>query len=113
MSDVSAADLVRLQCGESIPPGGSDADTMFTDDQIQTFLTMNNNSVNASTANAWRVKAAWFASQVDVVEGNSQRKMSQAYTQANSQAKYWANQPDNNAYIGRSRQIVNRRTMPW
>lgn len=113
MSDVSAADLVRLQCGESIPSGGSDADTMFTDDQIQTFLDMNNQSVNGATANAWRVKAANFASQVDVTEGNSQRKMSQAYQQAKSQATYWANQPDNNAYIGKSRQIVNRRTMPW
>lgn len=113
MSDVSAADLVRLQCGESIPPGGTDADTMFTDQQIQTFLDTNNNSVNSATANAWRVKAANFAAQVDIVEGNSQRKMSQAYQQAQSQSHYWANQPDNNAYIGKSRQMVNRRTMPW
>lgn len=113
MSSVSAADLVRLQCGEDIPPGGSDADTMFTDEQIQTFLLTNNNSVNGATANAWRIKAARFAAQVDIVEGNSQRKMSQAYQQAKSQATYWANQPDNNAYIGKSRQVINRRTMPW
>jgi hypothetical protein len=50
---------------------------------------------------------------VDIVEGNSQRKMSQAAIAANSQAKFWASQPENNLLIGKSRQIVNRRSMPW
>jgi len=113
VTDLSPTDLVRLQCGEEIPVGGADTDTLFTAGQIQTFLDQCNQMVNAATAMAWRTKAAIFATQVDVVEGNSQRKMSQAYQQAKSQATYWAAQPENNSLIGKSRQIVNRRSMPW
>ena len=112
-SDLSTADLVRLQCGESIPDGGDDSDTLFTDGQIQTFLLQCNQMVNAATAMAWRAKSAIFATQVDIVEGNSQRKMSQAAIAANSQAKYWASLPENNSLIGKSRQVINRRSMPW
>jgi hypothetical protein len=111
--DLAPADLVRLQCGESIPDDGDDSDTLFTDGQIQTFLDQCNQMINAATAMAWRAKAAIFATQVDVVEGNSQRKMSQAYQQAKSQATFWASQPENNSLIGKSRQIINRRSMPW
>src|ERR1700743_467285 len=112
-SDLSTADLVRLQCGESIPDGGEDSDTMFSSGQIQTFLDSCNQMVNAATAMAWSAKSAIYATQVDIVEGNSQRKMSQAAIAANSQAKFWAAQPENNSLIGKSRQIVNRRSMPW
>jgi hypothetical protein len=55
-SDLSPSDLVRLQCGESIPDGGEDTDTLFTDGQIQTFLDSCNQMVNAATAMAWRAK---------------------------------------------------------
>lgn len=113
MADLAGADLVRLQCGEVIPDGGVDTDTLFTDGQIQTFLDSCGNMVNAATAMAWRTKAAIFATQVDIVEGNSQRKMSQAYEAAKSQATYWAAQPEDNRLIGKSRQITNRRSMPW
>lgn len=113
MTDLDPTDLVRLQCGEQIPDGGEDTDTLFTDGQIQTFLDQCGQMVNAATAMAWRAKMAIFATQVDIVEGNSQRKMSQAYTAAESQAKFWAAQPENNALIGKSRQIINRRSMPW
>lgn len=113
MTDLVGTDLVRLQCGESIPEGGADTDTLFTDGQIQTFFDSCAQMVNAATAMAWRTKAAIFATQVDVVEGNSQRKMSQAYEAAKSQATFWAAQPENNLLIGKSRQITNRRSMPW
>lgn len=113
MTDLAPADLVRLQCGESIPTGGVDTDTLFTDGQIQTFLDACSQMVNASTAMAWRAKAAIYATQVDIVEGNSQRKMSQAYQTAESQAKFWAAQPEDNRLIGKSRQVINRRSMPW
>jgi hypothetical protein len=86
---------------------------MFTDGQIQTFLDKCAQMVNAATAMAWRAKMAMYAVQVDVVEGNSQRHMSQAYTAAESQAKFWAAQPENNVLIGKSRQVINRRSMPW
>lgn len=104
---------VRLQLGEEIPPGGVDTDTMFTDAQIQSFLDTNNQYINKATAMAWRAKAAAFVVQVDVQEGNSSRKLSQAYEAAMSQARFWADQPENNMVIGATRQGVNRRIMPW
>lgn len=110
---LSAADTVRMNVGESIPVGGTAADTLFTDDQIQAFLTQNNQLINRSTAMAWRAKAASLAGLVDVQEGNSSRKMSQAYDQALAQAKYWASLPENPLVVGQTRIGVNRRSMPW
>jgi hypothetical protein len=110
---MSLVDKVRLNAGESIPEGGSASDTNFTDEQILAFLDDNDQSANRATAACWRAKAAIFAGFVDVQEGNSSRKMSQAYSAALAQAKYWASLPDNDAVIGKTRIGVNRRSMPW
>ena len=110
---MSLLDQVRLNAGEASPAGGSDSDTNFTDDQIDDLLTLNNNLVNRTTAAVWRAKAAIFAGLVDVQEGNSSRKMSQAYEAALAQAKYWASLPEVEPAIGRTRIGVNRRSMPW
>lgn len=110
---MSPLDQVRLNAGETIPAGGSDSDTNFTDDQIDDLLAQNNNLINRTTAAVWRAKAAIFAGLVDVQEGNSSRKMSQAYEAALAQAKYWAGLPELQPVIGRTRIGVNRRSMPW
>jgi hypothetical protein len=110
---MSLSDQVRLNAGETIPTGGSDSDTNFTDQQIADLLILNNNLVNRTTAAVWRAKAALFAGLVDVQEGNSSRKMSQAYETAQSQAKYWASLPEGDPVMGRTRIGVNRRSMPW
>lgn len=109
----SAADLVRQNTGETIPAGGTDADTMFTDDEVLGFLTQCNQLINLSSAAAWRVKAARLSTLVDVQEGNSSRKMSQAYTTAISQAKYYSSLPENPLVMGQTRLGTNRRVMPW
>jgi len=110
---MSLVDQVRLNAGESIPDGGSASDTNFSDEQIQAFLDGNAQSANRATAACWRAKAAIFASFVDVQEGNSSRKMSQAADKALEMAKYWAGLPDNSIVIGKTRIGVNRRSMPW
>lgn len=114
-SDVvfSPLDLVRQNVGETIPAGGADTDTMFTDDEILGFLTQCGQKINLSTAAAWRVKAARLSTLVDVQEGNSSRKMSQGYDNAIAQAKYWASLPENPNVIGQTRLGTNRRLMPW
>lgn len=109
----SNSDIVRQNTGETIPPGGTDADTMFTDDEVLGFLTQCNQLINLSSAAAWRVKAARLAALVDVQEGNSSRKMSQAYTSAIAQAKYYSSLPENPLVVGQTRLGVNRRQMPW
>jgi hypothetical protein len=110
---MSLVDQVRLNAGETIPDGGSASDTNFTDETIQDLLLSNNNLVNRTTAAVWRAKAAMAAALVDVQEGNSNRKMSQAYQAALAQAKYWAGLPEGSPVIGRTRIAVNRRSMPW
>lgn len=110
---MSLLDQVRLNAGETIPVGGSDSDTNFLDTQINDLLILNNNLVNRTTAAVWRAKAALFAGLVDVQEGNSSRKMSQAADAAERQAKYWAALPEAIPAIGRTRIGVNRRSMPW
>lgn len=110
---LSTADTVRMNLGESIPTGGTAADTLFTDDEIQAFLDQNGQLINRATAMGWRAKAAQLAGLVDVQEGNSSRKMSQAYDQAMQQAKYWASLPENPLVIGQTRIGTNRRSMPW
>ena len=110
---MSPADQVRMQVGEMIPAGGTADDTMFTDDQIQSFLTLNNQLINRATAMAWRSKGAELAGLVDVQEGNSSRKMSQAHEQAMAMARYWASVPENPVVIGQTHIGTNRRSMPW
>lgn len=110
---MSLVDQVRLNAGETIPDGGSASDTNFPDETIQDLLTQNNQLVNRTTAAVWRAKAAIFAGLVDVQEGNSSRKMSQAYETALAQAKYWAGLPEGSPVIGRTRIATNRRSMPW
>ncbi len=110
---LAPSDQVRMNIGEEIPVGGSDGDTLFTDAQIQGLLDANNQLINRASASGWRAKAAQMANLVDVQEGNSSRKMSQAYAQALAMAKYFASLPENQAVIGRTRQGTNRRSMPW
>lgn len=110
---MSLVDQVRMNAGETIPQGGSASDTLFSDQQILDMLELNNNLVNKTTAMVWRAKAAQFAGLVDVQEGNSSRKMSAMVIQAQSQAKYWAAQPEVIPAQGGTRVGVNRRSMPW
>jgi hypothetical protein len=89
---ISDADLLRARLGESIPEGGSDADTLFTDEQIEDFLDRYGSVAN-SLAEAWEVKAAALSTLVDTAEGNSRRQLSQAYANAIKQAAALAGGP--------------------
>lgn len=68
-------DRVRLFLGEPIPPEGTEADTLFTNAQIQGFLD-SGGSVTKATVEGWRAKAAEYSNLVDVSEGNSARQFS-------------------------------------
>lgn len=81
---------VRLLLGESIPPGGSANDTMFTEAQIADFLDLGNGSVERAVYEGWRAKAANFASLVDVTEGNASRAFSDLLKHANDMVKTYA-----------------------
>jgi hypothetical protein len=77
----AVTDRVRQLLGEEVPLGGSDTETLFTDEQIEGLL-LDQGSVDAAVAEGWRIKAAKFASLVDVQEGTSKRAMSDMHKNA-------------------------------
>lgn len=85
-----ADDKLRLYLGEVIPESGSDADTLFSDEDITSFLTEANNDVNVAATIGWNVKAANLAHLVDMAEGSSRRQLSQRWEQAQKMAAHFA-----------------------
>lgn len=76
------ADRVRALVGELIPTGKTDADTMFSDDEIDDLLEEGHDDVNSAAYFGWREKAATYASMVNVNEGNAARELSDLHRQA-------------------------------
>lgn len=82
-------ELLRIYLGETVPEGGSDIDTMFTDEEIDTFLTSTGSSEEAA-ALGWNAKAASLSHLVDMAEGSSRRSLRQRWENAMAMAKYWS-----------------------
>jgi hypothetical protein len=75
-------DQLRALVGETIPVGGSAADTMFTEDEIEDLLEKGNQDPNAAAYFGWMEKAASYAALVNVNEGNAARELSDLHRQA-------------------------------
>lgn len=80
---------LRQLLGESIPSGGSEEDTLFTDVEILNFVE-NNPDMDRAVLAGWRVKAAKLSSLVDTTEGNSQKKLSQLLDNALDMVKLYS-----------------------
>lgn len=78
----SSEEQLRALLGESIPAGGTAADTMFTDDDIADFLEHGNSDVMQAAYWGWTEKAANYARMVNVNEGNAARELSDLFRQA-------------------------------
>jgi len=76
------SERVRALVGESIPVGGSSADTMFSDEEVEDFLEEGGLDPNAAAYYGWMEKAANYANLVNVNEGNAAREMSDLHRQA-------------------------------
>lgn len=76
------AEQVRGLLGEAIPSGGSAADTMFSDEEIDDFLEKGFQEVEAAAYYGWREKAANYANLVTTNEGNAARELSDLHRQA-------------------------------
>jgi len=74
--------------GESIPLDGTEADTLFTDVEIDDILSQSDDLERAAFE-AWREKAAKLSNLVDTTEGNSQKKFSQLLDNANDMLKVY------------------------
>lgn len=72
-----------------IPPGGSDADTLFTAAQIDDLLFRygtTERGLRQAAAEGWDLKAAIYANLVNTTTGVSTRNMSDLYKNAQAQA---------------------------
>lgn len=105
-------DRLRGLLGESIPDGGTEKDTMFSDEEIQDFLD-STPDIERAAYEGWRVKAARLSTLVDTTEGNSQRKFSQAYDKAMEMVKSYARSAGGSTE-GRARVgTIRRPAIPW
>lgn len=81
----SDVERVRLLLGEP-----SDAETLFTDEEVQELLTESNDDIERATYEGWRIKAAKFANLIDVTEGNASRAMSDLHDHAMKMVAHYA-----------------------
>lgn len=80
------AERLRAFLGESIPPGGTASDTLFSEDQINDLLERYGTPAAAQSEGLlW--KAAMLSTMVTTVEGSSQRKLSDAHKAVLQQAE--------------------------
>jgi len=102
---------LRALLGEVIATGGSDTDTMFSDDEVTDLLEQGFGLVEAAAYYGWREKAANYAALVNVNEGNAARELSDLHRQALRMMDRYAGYVDTpsrgRARIGR---IVRERT---
>lgn len=83
----SPQDRLRGLLGEAIPAGGSDTDTMFTDDEIDDLLeqglAVNDvHQIQAAAYYGWLEKMANYANLVTVNEGNAMRELTELHRNA-------------------------------
>ena len=88
MAAITNEQRLRKLLGESIPTGGTAADTLFSDDEIADLLTRHVEPENC-LAEGWGMKAAALADLVTTVEGSSQRKLSDLHDHAMAQVKFY------------------------
>jgi len=99
------AEILREKLGEVIPPGGTEADTAFTEAQIIDLLARND-SVNAAIAEGWEIKAANYADLVNMAEGTTKRNFSDLQTQALRMAEHYGSGATGATAVTRIHKIV-------
>lgn len=75
---------LRNLVGEPIPAGGTESDTMFSDQDLQDILDQQdvNGSAFAAAYYVWMQKAANYAKLVNVNEGNAARELGELQSHA-------------------------------
>ncbi len=93
---MDAAARLRAYLGEPIPPGGTDADTLFTNAEITDMLvTGNGQTTNPqralwyAAAEGWERKAGMFAEMVDNQTGGTNRLNSQHFDHAKERVEHF------------------------
>lgn len=85
-TDITA---LRSKLAESIPDGGTENDTLFTNIRIGQIFDEALGNLEAAAHDGWREKAGILAGLVDVTEGAASRELSKLYTQALAMVKVY------------------------
>ncbi|PYS90481.1 MAG: hypothetical protein DMF62_04780 [Acidobacteria bacterium] len=80
---------LRLLLGESIPAGKTDADTMFSNEEVDDFLETGS-TVEAAAWHGWMAKMANYANLVTVNEGNAMRELTELHKAAKRMVDLYA-----------------------
>jgi hypothetical protein len=109
-------DRLRQYLNEEVPPGGSDADTLFTNAQIDDMLAMRPAGARrdiglwAAAAEGWERKASKYVDLVNNQTGGTQRQLSDLHEHATKQADRYRKLAIS-ARAARSGKIVRKGTM--
>jgi hypothetical protein len=79
---------LRSILDESIPTGGTEVDTLFTNAQLDDILSRWP-SINYAAAVGWAIKAGKVADLIDIDESGSKRRLSQKHTSALRMADFY------------------------
>ena len=79
---------VRENLGEVVPAGGTEADTLFTDVQISSWIDQGKGQAYA-TLTGWRKKMAHYANLVNVTDGAASRTFSDLFDHAVTMVRQW------------------------
>jgi len=82
---------LRVMLGESIPTGGSETDTLFTDVQIAAWVD-GTKTLNYAALKGWEAKMASFSNLVTVTDGAAMRQLSDLMTHAQQMIAYYKTQ---------------------
>lgn len=87
---LTPSDKLRMRLNESIPEGGDESDTRFTDEQIMDMLDEAGGVADRAAVIGWTAKAAIYADLITVNEGNAMRQMSDLHKHALDMIKQYS-----------------------
>lgn len=81
---------LRNMLGEVVPVGGTEEDTLFTDEQLTSWIN-ESATLDAAALQGWKIKMAHFANLVDTTDGAAARALSDLFAHAQAMVKMYGN----------------------
>lgn len=100
MPETTEVTALRLRLGESIPADGTAADTMFSEEQLQSIVDTTETADEAALE-GWEIKKAALANLVNVTDGAASRELGMLFDHAVEMVDSYSKKI--NGRIGRTR----------
>lgn len=86
---LTEADRLRQLLGETIPVGGTDADTMFTVPQVEDFLAQGGGDIETAAYYGWRAKWAELSNLANTATGATRDELGNLSKTAKEHMDYY------------------------